>query len=934
MPAAGRKAWVGAAVVLAALTALGIQTAVITKTGFLMGDFRAFYCGAKVVSLHADPYLRQPLRDCETAMGPRLFFEKNPGVTIPAPLPGYALAALEPLGVLPFPIAASLWAILLILGCAATIVACARFARVGWEISLGGFALSLAMLSLPFGEVVPVALGAIALSAYYAWRNRPRAAAIFAAVAMIEPHLGLPVCCALAVWMRTTRASLAVAFGALGALSLVVLGPAVNVEYFTSVLPAHALSEVTRDTQLSLTAVLTAIHVSPGTAVRAGTLWYAAMLVIGVLAAGLLAKRTRNAAYLVCVPPAFAVFGGTFIHVTQIAAAIPAALLLAVNGSARRRPLVIAALVLLAVPWVWAISPALIVAPLFPVAYLVWRSSGENVRVALLAAIGATLMILGLSQLAAAAPHAAAHGIGPAIDPRLAEASWSVFTQKSSSNALVAWLLRLPTWIALALLLYALTRESGLLRRINLTPALLLAITCTLLPMAAQFYGDRAAGWLGVDFRAYYCAALAQRTGENPYYAQPLHACESITPAPYYRPPRNVTVPAPYPPYALAFFYPLTFLPFEAAIAVWWMILAGAILLAILALARLAAQPLAVAVAALGLAIGLTAFASGNIMPLGFAAVLGAAYAMHRGRPWLGAAAMGLAMVEPHVALPAALGLFVAFPAARVALSVVAGAVVAISLAAGGVAQNVAYFTTILPAHALAEVSRDNQYSLSTVIAALGVPDAAAALAGSLCYLVMTVLGVFVGVRLARRYETLALAVLVPPAFALLGGTFVHTEVLAAAVPAALILFGVAPSYRAAFFAALILLAVPWLFATSAALFLAPICPVAYLTYVLWRRERTVAMAAALAAVAAILGLFMVAGATPGHSTAATHAYAPIDPRLAEASWRDFVLGNSTNRPAMWLLRLPSWIALIVLIAGAAGLEFQGREEVATVIPR
>ena len=151
--------------------------------------------------------------------------------------------------------------------------------------------------------------------------------------------------------------------------------------------------------------------------------------------------------------------------------------------------------------------------------------------------------------------------------------------------------------------------------------------------MAAQFYGDRAAGWLGVDFRAYYCAASAQRNGENPYYAQPLHACESVTPAPYYRPPRNVTVPAPYPPYALALFYPLTLLPFGAAMVLWWTILAGAILLAILALARLAAQPLAVAVAALGLALGLTAFASGNVMPLGFAAVLGAAYAMHRGRP-------------------------------------------------------------------------------------------------------------------------------------------------------------------------------------------------------------------------------------------------------------------------------------------------------------
>ena len=86
-------------------------------------------------------------------------------------------------------------------------------------------------------------------------------------------------------------------------------------------LPAHALSELTRDTQYSLSAVLAALGVAPGAAVKAGSIWYFAMLIAGTIVAGRLARQTENAAFLACVPPAFAVFGGTFIHMTQIAAA-------------------------------------------------------------------------------------------------------------------------------------------------------------------------------------------------------------------------------------------------------------------------------------------------------------------------------------------------------------------------------------------------------------------------------------------------------------------------------------------------------------------------------------------------------------------------------------------------------------------------------------
>jgi hypothetical protein len=341
----------------------------------------------------------------------------------------------------------------LLCACAACIVTLSRFAGIEWQVALAVFALSLCTISLPFGEVVPLALACIGAAAYFAWRSRWRTAALFAAGAMIEPHLGLPVCIALAVWAPATRLTLVLSLGGLAIVSLAALGPATNFEYFTSVLPAHALSEASRDTQYSLTAVLFSLGAPESVALRMGLLWYGAMLALGTLVAGRLARKTGNNAFLACVPPAFAVFGGSFIHVTQIAAALPAAVLLISCVKKEQQSLVAIALLLLAVPWTWAISPALVIAPLFPVGYLAWHYWNGNARIALLAALAAAVLLGGLVGLAGAAPGVAAHARTLAIDPRLAEATWSNFTQKSSTNGIAAWMLRVPTWAGLLLLL-------------------------------------------------------------------------------------------------------------------------------------------------------------------------------------------------------------------------------------------------------------------------------------------------------------------------------------------------------------------------------------------------------------------------------------------------------------------------------------------------
>ena len=174
------------------------------------------------------------------------------------------------------------------------------------------------------------------------------------------------------------------------------------------------------------------------------------MVALGLFAGSRLARNTGNAAFAVCVPPAFAVFGGTFIHATQIAVAIPAAILLATYSNGKTKTAAVIALLALSVPWGWVVSLAVLVSPLFPVAYIA-QYYWKELRSVLLAAIATAAITL----LLVSTPHGKAQHIQTVvgIDHKLAEYSWSGFTQTFTRHDSVSWMLRLPTWGGLLLLL-------------------------------------------------------------------------------------------------------------------------------------------------------------------------------------------------------------------------------------------------------------------------------------------------------------------------------------------------------------------------------------------------------------------------------------------------------------------------------------------------
>lgn len=343
--------------------------------------------------------------------------------------------------------------------------------------SVAALAFPIAAVSIPFGEIVAVALAACCACAEALRRRAFGEAVAWAAVMMIEPHVGVPVLLALLGFERT-RWQAAFTIVTLAALHAAVV-PAEAMTYFTAVLPQHALAEIGRTSQYSLAWVLDGFGVPGAYALGIGAASYAIVLGAGISAAAVLALRLRRIEMLALVPPAFALFGGTFMHLAQTVIALPAALVFLAVENRRVRRLASVAVVLLAIPWNVLASTAWMVpfAALAAVAIAAWTLRA-TVRRALSLAIACTLVA---AALAAGRPFFAVPSKAPipALNPAFAEASWGAWIAVHDRfTGPAIWLAKAPTWIGLALVaacavLLAASEERKLRARDNGTPAAL-----------------------------------------------------------------------------------------------------------------------------------------------------------------------------------------------------------------------------------------------------------------------------------------------------------------------------------------------------------------------------------------------------------------------------------------------------------------------------
>jgi Glycosyltransferase family 87 len=316
----------------------------------LLRDFNAFYCAGQAIVQHADPYRNEPLGTCERTTPRAGFWARAPVyLSIPAPLPGYALIPFTALAHLPYDAAAFLWSCVLIASFAVSVQYLRMLLTLPLAVILAALTLSDMYVGVTLGQITPIAIAAIVVAAYALTREKLQLAACACTAAMLEPHMGLAACVALLYFRPKTILPLTLLALFLAGLSVALIGISENIEYLTQVVGAHALSEAANIKQLSLTTLLTEFGIAPAIALNIGALWYASMVFAGIFLARRISQDRKQSALCILLPVACAMIGGPFMHIAQIAAVIPASLLFLDKRPAQM--ITISAVMLLAVPW-------------------------------------------------------------------------------------------------------------------------------------------------------------------------------------------------------------------------------------------------------------------------------------------------------------------------------------------------------------------------------------------------------------------------------------------------------------------------------------------------------------------------------------------------------------------------------------------------------
>lgn len=418
-------------------------------------DFQAFYCAGRAARAGADPYRTEPLGTCEHRLTDASYAALPPGVVLPAPQPGYMVGAFALLSRAPFARAKGIFGALLLSAVALTVLAAATVTCASALYAFLVLSASLIMPSLAFGQIFPLYAAACCGAALFAQRGQWLFAGVCAAATLAEPHLGLPVCVGVALCSRRAAVAAGAGCALLAIISAAVLSRFTNVEYVTTVLPLHARAELSSDAQLSVSSLLHAFAVPDAAALALGTASYVAGAVAGIWLGRRLARAYRDPAFSVFTPAAFATLGGTFMHATELFAAIPLALLLLARGAVHRTAL-LGALVLIAIPWITAVEQgntfAFASLGALIAGFIVWHDNPKHLPAALAIAALSFGVLAESPSLYAHLPHAATR-MTPILQWQYPQASWQRWIgQNLSAGNAAAWFLRALSWCGVGVL--------------------------------------------------------------------------------------------------------------------------------------------------------------------------------------------------------------------------------------------------------------------------------------------------------------------------------------------------------------------------------------------------------------------------------------------------------------------------------------------------
>jgi hypothetical protein len=420
-------------------------------------DFRAFYCAGYVEAGGGDPYREHPLFECEQQVQAFAVPPMRSEIAVPAPFPGFVLAFFAVLSLLGFGGALALWLCGVIAALTLATILVARTTKTPLVASASVILFPAAVVAVPLGQLTPVVLVSVAVSAWALERDWPALAALASLGALLDPPVGIALVAGLFVTVARARAPLAIGVAALVVVGLLRSGPAREVEYVWTVLPAHALANIADTTQFSVTSFLYIAGMGPAAAIRVGSACYLLSIVIGVTAAFRLRPRVGPAA-LVYVPCAFAVCGGTHSHMQQLAVALPAFLLVVSSLRGASREVGSAVTFVAALPWLFVVGFPLLYIPSIAVG-LVYASemmAGDN-RWRFVSAIfsGLTLMKLAAHERVAHLSHVQLVVPGNPV----AEVPWGRFiTAIGVPTQMWYVLIRMPTILAFAVALIFISR--------------------------------------------------------------------------------------------------------------------------------------------------------------------------------------------------------------------------------------------------------------------------------------------------------------------------------------------------------------------------------------------------------------------------------------------------------------------------------------------
>ena len=428
----------------------------------LTRDFKAFYCAGAVVNAGEDPYRNAPLQRCGSRTGAVPAFAQT-GVW-PAPLPGYDLALFRAFALLPYRTAAIAFLALSVAAAFVTIVLVARMSAAPPIVVFAAVAPVLVFGCLEWGQLPPLLACALAVAAYAARARRDTVAALACVLAMIEPHVGLPVCVAAFLWLPRYRFAIAAGMVVLAVLSVATIGIADNLEYARSVLPLHARAEAPAVNQFSLTWIAHVLGAPDGLATLLGSVDYAAMTVLAVVLAGRIARSNDAPEAVALVPPPVVLLGGTFVHATQIAVTIACGLVLA-SIVARARGLIWLGVVLVTPIWYDGAWTRLVSASRIEcavavgiVAYAAFRALRANAAVPRAALAAAAYLVVAVAlprvppTIVRASPDVAAYARANQADAALAPVAWGEWiraTPAASTATLPPTAGKVPLWLGL-----------------------------------------------------------------------------------------------------------------------------------------------------------------------------------------------------------------------------------------------------------------------------------------------------------------------------------------------------------------------------------------------------------------------------------------------------------------------------------------------------